>query len=198
MPFVLTSPHSIFVPNFKVTTLLFHLTHFRNRTLAIFLLIFCSLTTKSYALNETETDNRQAKLSKAAAFTLVDTNDKTHQLSDYKGSVLVVNFWASWCAPCREEIPAMNNAAKQLSNDNVVFLAINYGETLETVNQFLTEHPIDFTVLLDSDNIASSDWGVTVMPTTVIINQQLEVIDTVLGPREWDSQSMIEKILSIK
>lgn len=135
---------------------------------------------------------------KAQPFKLIDVNNKLHQLSDYKGKILIVNFWASWCTPCLEEIPAMNRAYMQLRDKNVAMLAINFGEDKETVNQFLKKYPIDFDVLLDESSAMSKDWKINALPTTVIINPRSEVIDTLLGSREWDSEEIIAAVLSIK
>jgi thiol-disulfide isomerase/thioredoxin len=176
----------------------FYLTRLFYRNLKLAILLLCAFIAHSYALETKNIEKTATSYNKAAEFKLLDTRNALHQLTDYKGSILIVNFWATWCSPCREEIPAMNRAAKQLANDDVVFLAINFGETPDSVNQFLNDYPIDFTVLLDIDNTASSDWGVTVMPTTVIINQHSEIVDTVLGPREWDSKDMISAIRAIK
>jgi thiol-disulfide isomerase/thioredoxin len=198
MLFMLTSAKSTLIYNFRIAVLPLYFTHLLYRNLKLTILLLSAFITNSYALETKNIEKPPSNYNKAAEFKLLDTHNTLHQLSDYKGSILIVNFWATWCGPCREEIPAMNRAAKQLANDNVVFLAINFGETPSSVSQFLNDYPIDFTVLFDTDNTASSDWGVTVMPTTVIINQHSEVVDTILGPREWDSKDMINAIRSLK
>jgi len=139
----------------------------------------------------------QEQQNKAPNFALVDINDQLHKMSDYKGSTLIVNFWATWCAPCLEEIPAMNRAKAALADAKVEMIAINYGEDKKSVAEFLQHTPIDFTVLLDTANIASKAWNITVMPTTIIIDRKGNIIERILGPREWDSAAMIAKIKGV-
>jgi peroxiredoxin len=131
-------------------------------------------------------------------FQLKDLQGNNHTLSGYKGKTLVVNYWASWCGPCREEIPAMNRAWAQLKSHEVVMLGINFGESATTVEEFVQEMPIDFSVLLDEESINSSAWQVSMMPTTFIINAHGQLIEKILGPREWDSDEMIKKIIQVK
>lgn len=146
----------------------------------------------------TDITPRLSSALKAQPFKLIDVNNKLHQLANYEGKILIVNFWASWCTPCLEEIPAMNRAYMQLKDKNVAMLAINFGEDKQTVNQFLKKYPIDFDVLLDESSAMSKDWKINALPTTVIINPRSEIIDTLLGPREWDSEEIISAVLSIK
>lgn len=134
---------------------------------------------------------------KAPAFILPDLKGELHQLDEYKGKVLVVNFWATWCAPCREEIPAMNRANAILAGQNVQMLAINYGEDAATVTEFLAHTPIEFTVLLDTQNTVSKAWQIIAMPTTLLIDTAGDIQQRILGPREWDSPEMIDAIKAI-
>jgi thiol-disulfide isomerase/thioredoxin len=69
----------------------------------------------------------------APDFELIDTDGNTHRLSDYRGKTVVINFWATWCPPCREEIPSMNRAYEVLADENVEILAINMGEDEDTI-----------------------------------------------------------------
>jgi len=158
-------------------------------------LFFALLITITVALTALYFNREQQH--KAPDFRLSDLSDQLHQLSDYKGNTLVVNFWATWCAPCREEIPAMNRAKAALVDTDVAMLAINYGEDKQSVADFLKHTPIDFTVLLDTKNVASKTWDITAMPTTIIIDKKGNVVERILGPREWDSPEMIEKIKGI-
>lgn len=125
-------------------------------------------------------------LPKAPSFTLPGLDLKVHRLSDYVGKVVVVNFWASWCVPCRLELPSMNNAARILRDDPIVWLAVNVGEDREAVMAFRRDYAIDFPVLLDTDGKASGDWRVTGMPSTFVINQQGDLVQHIVGKRDWD------------
>lgn len=160
-----------------------------------FTLLLCISLLISIAVSSIYSDRQQQF---AAPFNLADLAGTEHRLSDYQGQVLIVNFWASWCVPCREEIPAMNRANTLLKENNVQMLAINYGEDSSTVLDFLQQTPIEFTVLLDTDNRISKAWDIKVMPTTLILNSRGKIIERVLGPREWDSPAMIERIKQVK
>ena len=132
---------------------------------------------------------------KAPSFVLSDLERKEHRLSDYAGKVLVVNFWASWCVPCREELPAMNRAAEKLREQPVVWLAVNVGEDREAVTAFTADYPIDFTVLLDRSGRVSQDWQVIGMPTTFILDPQGYVKHRIAGKREWDDELHLRMVL---
>ncbi|MFT5709187.1 MAG: thiol-disulfide isomerase/thioredoxin [Oceanospirillaceae bacterium] len=138
------------------------------------------------------------QLENAVNFKLLDLQNNTYQLAYFKGKTLIVNFWASWCGPCRTEIPAMNRAWAELKDKNVAMLAINYGEDKDSVAAFIKDYPIDFTVLLDENNVTSQDWKIMAMPTTIIVNSKGQVIERILGPREWDSEEMLKAIKSIR
>lgn len=135
----------------------------------------------------------------AKAFKLTDLKGTVHELAKLQGNVVIVNFWATWCIPCRTEMPSMNRAWQALSGKNVKMLAINFGESQKAVADFVKAVPIDFPVLLDEDNTVSSDWNITGMPTTIVIDQQGKIVERILGPKEWDSPIIlkaIDKLLS--
>jgi thiol-disulfide isomerase/thioredoxin len=89
---------------------------------------------------------------------LKDLDDKQHQLEDYRGKVLVVNFWATWCAPCVEEMPSFERLAKRLSGEPFALLTVNFGEKPERIRPFLEKIGVDVPVLVDPDmNLNASD-----------------------------------------
>lgn len=132
-------------------------------------------------------ETKQSRV-EAPPFALPDLEGDEHRLSDYAGKVLVVNFWASWCVPCRDELPSMNRAASKLSEQPVAWLAINVGEEREAVTAFVADYPIDFTVLLDPSGRVSQDWQVIGMPTTFVIDPEGYVAHRIVGKREWDDE----------
>ena len=133
----------------------------------------------------------------APPFALPGLEGKEHRLSDYGGKVLVVNFWASWCLPCREELPSMNRAARKVLEQPVVWLAINVGEDREAVAAFTADYPIDFTVLLDSSGRVSQDWKVTGMPMTFVVNRDGFIAHRIVGKREWDDELHLQMVLEL-
>ena len=133
----------------------------------------------------------------APPFVLIDLEQNLHRLSDYTGKVLVVNFWASWCLPCREELPAMNRAASKLVAQPIVWLAVNVGEDRQAVTTFVADYPIDFTVLLDTSGQVSQSWQVVAMPTTFILDRHGYVAHRIVGKREWDDERHLRMVLDL-
>ena len=133
----------------------------------------------------------------APGLALVDLAGQPHRLADYRGRTLIINFWATWCPPCRAEMPAMNRAWRQLEPDGVVMLAVNTGESSGQVERFLAQHPIEFTVLLDTEGVASEAWAVPGLPTTYVVDPDGRVAYRVLGRREWDDAALLEQIRAL-
>ena len=107
----------------------------------------------------------------APGFELVDVDGEKHRLSDYQGKPLIINFWATWCPPCREEMPSMNRAWQKVKDD-VFMLAINVGEDEDTIFVFSADYPIDFPVLLDQSGEVIKQWPVKGLPTTFVVDRE--------------------------
>ena len=127
------------------------------------------------------------------SLSLRDIDGKEHKLADYKGKVVLLNFWATWCDPCREEMPAMQRLQDKLAGKLVV-LAVNYGEGPPRIKDFLGKVPVRFQVLLDRDTQAASAWKVKVLPTTLIIDPQQKIRYVAVGDVGWDSQAVVEQL----
>jgi peroxiredoxin len=136
--------------------------------------------------------------STAPEFELMDLEDKIHTLSDYKGKPIIINFWATWCPPCRKEMPSMNRAWKQLKDEGIQMLAINIGEDESSVHVFENEYPIDFPILLDPSSESLQSWRIKGLPTTYIISPKGVVAYSALGPREWDDSRILDKVRALK
>ena len=131
---------------------------------------------------------------KAADFSLNDIDGKTHRLSDYRGKVVVLNFWATWCPPCRAEMPSMERARKKLLNDDVVILAVNVGEDEDTIFNFTGDYPVEFPLLMDTQGKVIKSYPVMALPTTYIISPEGMVTHRTLGGREWDSDKLLDEL----
>jgi len=130
----------------------------------------------------------------APAFTLQDTQGNPISLADYRGKVLVINFWATWCPPCRHEMPSLNRAAAWLKKYDIALLAINSGEQADKVEKFLQEQPLDFPVLLDPGGAVSTQWNATRLPVTYVVDPQGRLIYRALGSRDWDTPELLVPI----
>jgi len=125
---------------------------------------------------------------------LRDLQGKEHKLADYRGKVVLLNFWATWCDPCREEMPSMQRLQDKLAGKSFAILAIDYGEGAPRIQDFLKKVPVRFTVLLDRDTSVATAWKVKVLPTTLVLDPQQRIRYSVVGDLEWDSQSVEDTI----
>jgi len=116
---------------------------------------------------------------------LDDLEGKRWKLGAHAGKVVVVNFWATWCEPCRVEMPSLDAMALTLKPQGVVVCAINYKESAEVIRQFLQRMPFKSTILLDPDGDATSDWTPRVFPTTVLIGRNGKPTSLVVGDLDW-------------
>lgn len=131
------------------------------------------------------------------AMQLKDIHGQLHDLKQYRGKIVVLNFWATWCAPCREEMPSFQQMSDQLPSDQYIVIGVNVGEQLEQVLEFLHLTPLDFPILLDEGALVSQYWPMLGLPTTFIIDRHGEVRYTALGPRDWVSAPIINKVKSL-
>jgi peroxiredoxin len=134
----------------------------------------------------------------APDFVLQDTNGETHRLSDYRGRPVIINFWTTWCPPCREEIPSMNRAWHMLEGDDVVMLAINTGEDEDTIFVFSADYPADFPMLLDQAGEVIRQYPVKGLPTTYIVAPDGTIAYRAIGGREWDDEALLDVIRALK
>ncbi len=123
---------------------------------------------------------------------LKDLNGKTVKLSDYRGKVVILNFWASWCPPCREEMPELDQANKEFEKGNdAVLLAVDLAdgvrEAVEKAKKYISDNKYSMRVLLDTEGNAVDAYGITNIPATYIIDQQGKVYDIIVGPTSKDA-----------
>jgi len=118
------------------------------------------------------------------------------RLSQLKGRVVLINFWATWCPPCREEMPSLQNAAIYFDDENFNVLAINVGETNEQVRVFADEFGLtsDLTLLLDHDSRVFEQLDSRVLPTSLIVDRSGHLRYRAIGPRQFDSESILQLI----
>ena len=114
-------------------------------------------------------------------FTLETVDGETVSLSDYRGQPVVLNFWATWCTPCREEMPLLQETYEAHQDAGLVMLGVNVRETPEAVAGFLKEVDVDFPVLLDTDSAVVNRYLVTSLPMTFFIDREGRLRTLVVG-----------------
>jgi len=119
----------------------------------------------------------------AGGFSLEGINGKQVSLENYKGKFVLLNFWATWCAPCRKEMPAMNNLHDQFGGEGLEVIGVH--------KKFLESVPVSFTILMDKD-MSLASWGVQGLPTTFLINPEGKLVYEAVGERVWDSPEMVK------
>ncbi|ODP30935.1 TlpA disulfide reductase family protein [Pandoraea sp. ISTKB] len=135
------------------------------------------------------------------AFSLQSLDGKTHALSEYRGRVVILNFWATWCGPCREEIPAMGAVVRQYRQRGLDLLAVNYKEPLATVKPFVDKLPIDGTVLLDTDGAVYKRFGSLGLPATYLVDRAGNARFWRMGELDWSDVGLhghIEALIAQK
>jgi thiol-disulfide isomerase/thioredoxin len=133
----------------------------------------------------------------APALRLQDLDGSAHDLADLKGRLVLVNFWATWCPPCRREMPSLERLHLQLRDRGLTVLAVDVGEDADTVFAFtgqLDPAP-SFPLLLDADSRAVQEWGVKGLPTSFLIDPQGRVIFRAVGGTEFDHAATLEQLL---
>jgi len=124
----------------------------------------------------------------APDFTLEDLSRKSVSLRNVRGKVVFLNFWATWCVPCREEMPAMERLHRELKGEGLEVIAVNYRETEKEIAPFLKELGLTFTALLDPDGRVSEEYGVWSLPLSYFVNRKGEFVGKAIGSRDWASQ----------
>ena len=131
------------------------------------------------------------------AFELTDLDGETHRLADYRGKVLLVNFWATWCAPCIREMPSMQRLKVHLQGKPFALLAINMGEREEALMPFLQGIGVDLDILLDVNGSVGRNWGVFAYPSSFLLDNEGQVTHVRYGEAEWDDPGIVSLIESM-
>lgn len=134
---------------------------------------------------------------KNPALALKDLSGKTHNLKQYKDQVVLVQFWATYCTPCRTEMPSMNRLQNKLKGKNFKILAIDMAEETEEVLAFVKEVKPEFTILLDTDGSVLQQWKVFAAPANFIIGKDGKIKYTLYGGVEWDSDKIVKKLTEL-
>ena len=153
-------------------------------TLFNFLLISCN-SNKSINEDLSDLESLQTKT------TFVDLDENNLDLSEFKQGKIVINYWATWCAPCIKEMPSLKRAEKILNDYGYTFLLVS-DETISKISGFKEEMNFDFNFLKSSKSFET--LGIYSMPTSYIFDETGKLVETIVGAIEWDSVEMINKL----
>jgi peroxiredoxin len=130
---------------------------------------------------------RPARPKVAEDFRVKTLDGGMFRLSEHRGKVVLVNFWATWCPPCLEEMPAMQRLYHQQGKDGFVLLAVSVDADARTVKPFVSEHKLTFAVGLDLKMELANAYGVRALPASFLVDRTGQLAALALGPRQWDS-----------
>ncbi len=130
----------------------------------------------------------------APNFTVVDGSQRV-ELSKYRGKVVVLNFWASWCAPCIEEIPSLNQLQQEMPQ--LVVLAVSVDQDEAAYRRFLATHRVDFTTIRDGDQRSNALYGTFVFPDTYIIDRNGRIRRKFINAQDWTSPEILHYLAQL-
>lgn len=130
----------------------------------------------------------------APPLVLEDLDGRVHDINAYRGQVVLVNFWATWCAPCIEEMPAMQRLENRMEGKPFKILAVDISETAGDIREFLERVPVEFSILIDPDGDTMQSWKVYVLPSNFLVDPDGRIRYSTLGAVEWDDDTIVEKI----
>lgn len=139
--------------------------------------------------------NQNIVKKKAIDFKLKDLDGKEVSLSSLKGKKVFLNFWATWCPPCKAEMPEIEKLYQETKDSDLVILAVDIGENLNTVKSFIDENKYNFKILLDSDQNVASQYNITSIPTSYFIDADGNIVATHIGSMTMDQMKSYIKSL---
>ena len=131
------------------------------------------------------------------ALALKDLDGRLHQLSDYRGKVVLINFWATWCEPCRDEMPSIQRLKEKLAGRPFAVLAVNLDEPESRIRKFLSQMKLDFTILLDPEKKAAKAWEARILPASFVAGPDGRIRYSLLDEIKWDHEQMVNRIAEL-
>ncbi|WP_026889840.1 TlpA family protein disulfide reductase [Clostridium beijerinckii] len=132
---------------------------------------------------------------KAIDFNLKDLNGNELSLSDLKGKKVFLNFWATWCPPCKAEMPEIERLYQETKDSDLVIISIEIGEPLNTVKSFIDSNKYNFKVLIDSDQSVATKYNITSIPTSYFIDKDGNIVSKHVGGMNIDQMKAYIKTL---
>ena len=172
----------------------------RNHLFAVTLTVCCAATSLMAADLPPLAHNLTLQAPKPApALKLKDLEGKTHDLAQLRGKVVLINFWATWCPPCRREMPSMERLSQVFKGQPFVVLAVDVGEDPDTIEAFTSQLDtvLTFPILLDSRSQTMRAWKVAGLPTTYLVDKQGRIVASAIGGREFDHPEIVAAIRAL-
>jgi thiol-disulfide isomerase/thioredoxin len=157
------------------------------RLLAGALLLICSVAASAQAL-------KPWSGGATPALELTGLDGAVHRLADYQGKTVLVNFWATWCEPCRAEMPSIERLRRAMEGKPFAVLAVNVGESDRVARDFAEKLPVTFTVLLDRDGGVTRNWRARVLPASYLIGPEGVIRYSYYGDLDWSSDEVRRRI----
>ncbi len=171
----------------------------KRHLLALFLIALCPVP-----LGAAEDDRLkklgfmvQEGLMESPGFATEDATGNRVDLTSFRGKVVVLNFWATWCPPCRLEMPAMERLYQEFREKGLEIVAVNFMESRDLVQAFAEEQKLTYTMLLDSRAEIAEQYGVMRLPETVLIGRKGEVIAKTIGYKDWYKEDVRELVAAL-
>jgi len=170
----------------------------KNKTFILLIIIFCGVIVASLMLRQRPAVTIAKIGNPAPDVELIDINKNKVRLSELNGSVVFVNFWATWCESCVEELPSMERLLRNLA-DNPKFrpVTILYRDNIENASSFMKLNGYTFPVYSNPDESAPRKFGITGVPETFIVDKKGILRDKVIGPADWDSPVVFSTLQSL-
>jgi len=131
------------------------------------------------------------------ALVLKDVSGKEHTLADYRGKVVLLNFWATWCEPCKDEMPSLQALKARLAGQPFEVIVVNYGESAGKVREFLAKEKLSLLALLDPAKEAARAWRVRVLPGSYLVDAEGKARSGVIGEFDWGSDEAVKAVRAL-
>jgi len=128
---------------------------------------------------------------------LEDMQGKSHDLAEYRGKVVLVNFWATWCVPCREEMPSIDRLRSSMKGQPFEVLAVNMAEPLSRIEKFLSQMPLGFPLLRDRDGAAGRAWKAKLLPASFLVGRDGRIRYVAYGELDWSSDAVRARVAEL-
>ncbi len=163
----------------------------------LYILIAVLLVALSAVVADTIRDRVIVVGDNAPRFSVTTDSGKTISRTDFGGRLLVLNFWASWCQPCIEEMPSLNKFQKGLAGNGVVVLGLSVDRNEKAYRNLLKRFPVSFQTARDPSADISASYGTFKYPETYVINTKGEVVEKFIGPQDWSNPTVVNRIKSM-